>query len=86
MSFQMASSKALSERSRVPTDWGAMTHWSCEKDPSCQRVLANTWPGLCCFGDVKDVRVSNAKHNVTAHCTTHGIECPIKIGKKSGRH
>ena len=37
-----------------------------ERDPYCQRVLAKRWPGVPCFGDVRDVA-----H--TEHCDERGL-------------
>jgi DNA (cytosine-5)-methyltransferase 1 len=34
---------------------GMRTAWFCEQDEFCQRVLAKHWPGVPCYGDIREL-------------------------------
>jgi DNA (cytosine-5)-methyltransferase 1 len=34
---------------------GMKVIWQVEKDPYCQKVLAKHWPGVPCYGDIKEI-------------------------------
>src|SRR4051812_29928105 len=35
---------------------GMRTAWFCERDPFCQHVLAERWPGVPCYPDITTLR------------------------------
>ena len=50
---------------------GMRTLWFCEQDPYCQRVLAEHWPGVPCYPDVRAL-VADAGSAATTATTLRG--------------
>jgi DNA (cytosine-5)-methyltransferase 1 len=62
---------------------GFETRWFCEVDPYCQKVLAKHWPGVPCYGDIRELEGADVE---TVDVLVGGFPCqPVSIiGQRKG--